>query len=158
MGARRTWLLRMVAAGLLAGDIGLVLALHRFAAEPWDRDTWLLLAVLVAIANGPYLVVVAASALLLRQHSASLWLLAVAVPVVGAASLLLRWADYSTAAQAWEARMSGQHFMNCGPPGRLVALVLDYVGLGFATGLALLVVGCDVLVRWLTGKSHIKLD
>jgi hypothetical protein len=156
VGTHRIWLLRIIAASMLAGDIGLVLGSHQFSDEPWSWQTWLWLPFLFAILNWPYFVIVAACALLLRRQSASLWLLTVGITLVASASLYFRWADYEVARQAWEARMAGHRFMCCAPPGRLASVVLDYVGVGFVSGLAVIVVGCNAAVRFLVGKSALS--
>ena len=144
-GDRRIWLIRTMVATLLVADVAFLVPSWRLQDE--QKLAWLVLPLLIVVGNAPYAAVLVTSVGVFRRFSSTLWLLSAVTVLAAAGSLYFRWADYCIALQAWEARQAGMHFMCCAPPGRLVAMFLDYTLLGSAGGLAGLIALASTLIK-----------
>ena len=132
--------MQSICAGTLAGvcvvmllaDAMLSLAYVRYAPKDNDWPQVLFMALIILPLNLPYLGAWGSSLTPLNRHPRLHWLFAVMVVGVAVLSLALRYADYTVARSVWEAHLAGTHFGFCAPPPRLVAVLVDFIGVGLA--------------------------
>lgn len=129
------WILRSAAILRVAADIGLLIAASRFS-QGMSLQLLVLVLVSAVVTAIPYFGVTLATMAFAPRHLLSHWALLLGILPIAAASLLLRFYEYGVAHDLWHAKMSGYHYMNCGPPARFVILFLDYCGTGVAVGVA----------------------
>jgi hypothetical protein len=131
-----TLFLAFLAIGLLTVEVIAVVTVAQLLSPPPVDDHWVAASTVLVWCNAPYLAAHSASVAFANRFPVSSWILAVTAIVAAALSLWFRVCDLVVASQAFEAKLAGMTYMNCGPPGRLVAIVLDYGLLSVAGGLA----------------------
>lgn len=129
------WILRSVAILMVAADIVLLMSASRFS-QGMSLQLLVLVLVSAVVTAIPYFGVTLATMALATRYLLTHWALLLGILPIVAASLLLRFYEYGVAHDLWHAKMSGYHYMNCGPPARLGILFLDYCGTGAAAGVA----------------------
>ena len=132
MQSIRFGILAAVCGIMVLADCALELAHIRYARETVELRQALVVTVAILPLNLPYLGACGASLTPLSRRPGIHWLLAVMVVGVATLSLALRYADYSVARSVWEARLVGTRSGFNAPPPRLVAVLVDYVGVGLA--------------------------